>query len=73
MLADIRSKKGLSQNELAALSGVSARVIKAYEQGERDINNAKAETIYKLSHALSCRMEDLLDCRKIETKEKAQD
>ena len=34
MLADIRSKKGLSQNELAALSGVSARVIKAYEQGD---------------------------------------
>lgn len=60
MLSKIRKKKGLSQSQLAKLSGVSVRMIQHYEQGVKDINKAESQTIYYLSQALSCRMEDLI-------------
>jgi len=60
MLADIRKNKGLSQSQLSELSGVSVRMIQYYEQGIKDINKTSAETIYHLTQALNCRMEDLI-------------
>lgn len=64
MLKDYRIKKGLSQSQLAAASGVNVRMIQYYEQGAKDINKASAETLYKLSEALGCRMEDLINVQK---------
>lgn len=55
-----RNKKNLSQSELAVLSGVPLRSIKAYEQGTVDITNAQAETLYALSKTLDCTIENLL-------------
>ncbi|MGN0744537.1 MAG: helix-turn-helix domain-containing protein [Christensenellales bacterium] len=55
-----RSKKKLSQSDLAILSGVPLRSIKAYEQGTVDIANAQAETLYALSKVLDCSIEDLI-------------
>ena len=55
-----RKKKGFSQRELSALSGVPARTIKAYEQGTADIAKAQADTLYALSQTLGCLMEDLI-------------
>lgn len=60
MLKETRVSKGLSQSELADRSGVSLRTIQGYEIGQRDINKASGETLYKLSKALGCLMEDLL-------------
>lgn len=60
MLKETRVSKGLSQSELADRSGVSLRTIQGYEIGQRDINKASGETLYKLSKALGCSMEDLL-------------
>ena len=51
----------LSQNELATRSGVSLRSIQMYEQRNKDINKASAETLYKLSKTLGCKIEDLLE------------
>lgn len=51
----------LTQREIAELSGVSFRMIKDYEQGQRDINGAKLLTLLKLCAALRCRLEDILD------------
>lgn len=59
-LRELRLEKELSQNELSRLSGVSARMIQYYEQGVKDINKAQARSIYQLSQALNCRMEDLI-------------
>lgn len=59
-LRELRLEKELSQNELSKLSGVSARMIQYYEQGVKDINKAQAQSIYQLSQALNCRMEDLI-------------
>ena len=60
MLKEYRKKVGLSQSQLADDSGVSVRMIQKYEQGEKDINRAQAETVYKLSKALGCTMEELI-------------
>ncbi len=53
-------EKKLSQTELAGISGVSLRAIKAYEQGKLDISKAQGETLYKLSKTLDCSIEDLI-------------
>ena len=55
-----RKKRKLSQTELAEISGVSLRAIKAYEQGKLDISKAQGETLYKLAKTLDCSIEDLI-------------
>ena len=55
-----RRKRKLSQTELAKISGVSLRSIKAYEQGKLDITKAQGETLFKLARTLCCTMEDLM-------------
>lgn len=56
-----RSLSSLTQADLAELSGVSLRAIQMYEQKHKDINKAKAETIYQLSKVLGVSMENLLE------------
>ena len=60
-LKKLRESRGLSQAELAKLSGVSLRSIQMYEQRVNDIDKAQAQTIYKLSRVIGCAMEDLLE------------
>ena len=55
-----RKKRKLTQAELAGISGVSLRTIKAYEQTKLDISKAQGETLYKLAKALDCSIEDLI-------------
>lgn len=64
MLKEYRTKSGMSQSQLAEASGVNVRMIQYYEQGVKDINKASGETLYKLSRALGCKMEGLLELRK---------
>lgn len=64
MLKEYRTKSGMSQSQLAEASGVNVRMIQYYEQGVKDINKASGGTLYKLSRALGCKMEDLLELRK---------
>ena len=60
MLKELRNNKGLSQSELADVSSVNVRMIQHYEQGYKDINKAKLETLINLSLALECGISDLL-------------
>ena len=60
-LKRIRTSYGCTQDELSRRSGVSLRSIQMYEQRNKDINRASAETLYRLSKALACTMEDLLE------------
>ena len=60
-LKRIREESKLKQAQLAELSGVNIRMIQHYEQGRKDINNASALTVYKLSAALNCKVEDILE------------
>ena len=56
-----RTASGMSQAKLSNASGVSLRSIQCYEQGVKDINRAEGLSLYKLSKALGCRMEQLLE------------
>lgn len=58
-----RSEAGLSQNQLAHITGVNVRSIQMYEQGVNDINKAQAGTLQKLAKAMNCSIEDLLDTK----------
>ena len=60
-LQAIRLRRGLSQSQLAGLSGVNVRSIQLYEQGVNDIDRAQARTLYSLSRVLGCLIEDLLE------------
>lgn len=60
-LKKLRESRGLSQTELAKISGVSLRSIQMYEQRVNNIDKAQAQTIYKLSRVIGCSMEDLLE------------
>lgn len=60
-LKRIRDNRGISQAELAELSGVKLRSIQMYEQKVNDIDKAQAQTLYKLSRVLGCNIEDILE------------
>ena len=60
-LKRIRTAYGLTQGELAEKSGVGKRSIQMYEQRNKDINKASVETVYRLSKALGCAVEDLIE------------
>ncbi|MEW1721557.1 helix-turn-helix transcriptional regulator [Streptomyces sp. NPDC093109] len=49
-IKEVRKRRGLSQSELAAASGVSLSIIRKLEQGERE--SARLETLRKLASAL---------------------
>ena len=57
----LRSQLGMSQRELAELSGVPLRTIQQYEQRQKNINKAQADTLYALSKVLCCEMEELFE------------
>ena len=60
-LSALRKARELTQSELAALSGVTLRSIQMYEQRNKDINKAQAETLRALAKTLSCSIEDLIE------------
>jgi len=62
-LKRIRTVYGCSQAELSRRSGVSLRSIQMYEQRNKDINKASAETVHSLAKILGCTVEDLLENR----------
>lgn len=60
-LQNVRKARGLSQSQLAEKAGVSFRTIQHYEQGDKDINNAKLLTLCKLAEALDCKVSDIFN------------
>ena len=57
----LRQKAGLSQRDLADLSGVPVRTIQQYEQRQKNINKAQAEYLVVLAKVLCCEVEDLME------------
>jgi len=60
-LKRIRTAYGFTQAELAERSGVSLRSIQMYEQRNKNINKASADTMYSLAKVLGCTMETLIE------------
>ncbi|MCR5698651.1 MAG: helix-turn-helix domain-containing protein [Treponemataceae bacterium] len=60
-LKNYRLKAALSQKQLSEFSNVPVRTIQQYEQGQKNINYAKAETVINLAKALNCQVQDLIE------------
>lgn len=68
-LQKLRTEKGLSQNELSVISGITRRTLQAYEQNsERKIDNARLEALCDLCIALDCKIEDILEDKSLISK-----
>lgn len=59
----MRELKKMSQSELASKSGVSLRLIQAYEQGYRDINEAQVVKVLSLAETLDCDVYEIINNR----------
>lgn len=60
-LKKIRTEKGISQSELAKRSGVNFRMLQHYEQGVKNIDGAKIETLANIARVLNCGISEILD------------
>lgn len=60
-LKSLREKKGYTQAQLGELSGVNYRVIQHYEQGSKNIDGAKLDTLIRISDALECPLYEILE------------
>lgn len=60
-LKRLRTAYGCSQRELSELSGVGLRSIQMYEQRNKNINNASADTLNAIAKVLGCGIGDLLE------------
>ena len=60
-LQKIRKSRGMTQQALADLSGVSLRMIQLYEQRQNDINLASGKAIAALARALCCNFYEIME------------
>lgn len=60
-LKKIRTEKGISQSELSKRSGVNFRMLQHYEQGIKNIDGAKIETLANIARVLNCGISEILD------------
>ena len=57
----LRHQSGLTQKQLADLTGIPLRTIQQYEQRRKNINKTQAEYLILLARALNCDAEALLE------------
>ena len=60
-LKKVRTEKGISQSELSKSSGVNFRMLQHYEQGVKNIDGAKIETLANIARVLNCGISEILD------------
>lgn len=53
--------KKLSQSQLAEETGIPVKTIQQYEQRRKDINKAQVEYVIRLSKALCCEPQEILE------------
>ena len=56
-----RLNYGYSQSQLAKASEINLRTLQEYENKRRDINRASGDVLRRLSRALSCSIEDIME------------
>lgn len=57
----VRVRRGLSQTELAAASGVPVKTIQRYEQEPNKIDSARLDKLCGLTEALDCKITDIIE------------
>ena len=60
-LKELRQASGLSQSQLADKAGINVRVLQHYEQGSKNFDHARIDTLVKICIALNCKLEDVIE------------
>jgi DNA-binding XRE family transcriptional regulator len=60
-LKKARIVSGITQSELADLSGVNIKSITSYEQNPEKLSRASIETVILLADSLGCEIEDIIN------------
>jgi transcriptional regulator with XRE-family HTH domain len=60
-LRDVRKARGMTVKQLSSKTGISFRSLGKYENGQLNIDGAKLKTLVKLSLALDCKIEDIVE------------
>ena len=68
----VRIEKQLTQQQVADASGVKVGVLRHYEQGSKNIDTAKLETLLNICGALGCNLVDILEDEKLKEKLKTR-
>ena len=64
-LQKLRVNKGLSQSELSEKTGIAKPTIVCYEQQKIPIDNARLKVLCELCITLGCKLEDILEDKKL--------
>lgn len=57
----MRQAANLSQSQLAEKAGLSLRTLQHYEQGAKEFDHARIDTILKICLVLNCKLEDIIE------------
>ena len=60
-LQAVRTAAGMSQRGLSVMAEIPIGTIQKWEQGSKDINRAAVEDVLRLTKALGCEIEDILE------------
>lgn len=60
-LQDVRIDRQMTQKQLAEQANISFRMLQSYEQGAKQIDNARLETLLKICLALGCKLEEVIE------------
>lgn len=60
-LKKLRQAKGLSQSQFAEKAEMSVRTLQHYEQGSKDFDHARIDTLLKACLVLNCSLEDIIE------------
>lgn len=60
-LKEHRIAAGLSQSQLAEKAGTSLRMLQYYEQGYKNLDNARIDILIRYCIALNCKLSDLIE------------
>ena len=60
-LKEMRQAANLSQSQLAEKAGLSLRTLQHYEQGAKEFDHARIDTILKICLVLNCKLEDIIE------------
>lgn len=60
-LKEMRQSRGLSQSQLAEKTGINIRTLQHYEQGSKNFDHARIDTILRVCIALGCKLDDIIE------------
>lgn len=60
-LKQVRQNKQMTQGQLAEAAGLNLRTIQHYEQGSKNLDHARIDTLMKICIALDCKLTDLIE------------